>query len=104
MAAKLKKGDQVVVINGRDRGKTGEILQMQPAKSRCIVGGINRVKRHQRQTQTEQGGIIEKEAYIHLSNLALCDPEDNKPTRVGFRLDDDGNKVRYAKRSGKTIA
>ncbi len=103
MAAKFKKGDQVIVLTGRDSGREGEILKVRVADSKCMVSGVNKVKRHQRQTQGQEGGIIEKEAYIHMSNLALRDPEDGKPTRIGFKLDENGNKVRFAKRSGQII-
>lgn len=103
MAAKIKKGDRVVVITGRDKGRTGEVIEVRPAEERALVRGVNTVKRHQRQTQTEQGGIITKEAPIHLSNLAIADPKDGKPTRVGFKILDDGRKVRVAKRSGDLI-
>jgi large subunit ribosomal protein L24 len=103
MAAKLKKGDKVVVTTGRDKGRTGEIVQMMPKEARALVRGVNQVKRHQRQTMNQEGGIITKEASIHLSNLALADPKDGKPTRVGFRVLDDGRKVRFAKRSGDLI-
>ena len=103
MAAKLKKGDKVVVLTGRDKGRTGEIVQVMPKEERALVRGINLVKRHQRQTQTQEGGIISKEAAIHLSNIAYADPKDGKPTRVGFKILDDGRKVRFAKRSGEQI-
>ena len=103
MAAKIRKGDRVVVIAGRDKGKIGEVLKVMPKENRAIVQGVNIVKRHQRPTQDQPGGIIEKEAPIHISNLAHIDPKDNKPTRVGFRILDDGRKVRYAKRSGEVI-
>lgn len=103
MAAKLKKGDRVIVLAGKDKGKSGEIVQVMPAEERAIVRGINMVKRHQRQTQAQEGGIINKEASIHLSNLAIADPKDNKPTRVGFTVKEDGTKVRVAKRSGDVI-
>ncbi|WP_319530334.1 50S ribosomal protein L24 [uncultured Cohaesibacter sp.] len=103
MAAKLKKGDRVIVLAGKDKGKSGEIVQVMPAEERAIVRGINLVKRHQRQTQVQEGGIITKEASIHLSNLAIADPKDNKPTRVGFEVKEDGTKVRVAKRSGDVI-
>ena len=102
MAAKLKKGDRVIVLAGKDKGKSGEIVQVFPAEERAIVRGVNMVKRHQRQNQMQEAGIINKEAPIHLSNLALADPKDNKPTRVGFTVKD-GNKVRVAKRSGDVI-
>lgn len=103
MAAKIKKGDRVVVISGRDKGRSGEVMEVRPTEERALVRGVNTVKRHQRQTQTEQGGIITKEAPIHLSNLAIADPKDGKPTRVGFKILDDGRKVRVAKRSGDLI-
>jgi large subunit ribosomal protein L24 len=103
MAAKLKKGDKVVVLTGRDAGRTGEILRVIPKEERAVVRGVNLVKRHQRQTANAEGGIISKEAAIHLSNLAFADPKDGKPTRVGFKIQDDGRKVRFAKRSGELI-
>jgi large subunit ribosomal protein L24 len=103
MAAKVKKGDRVVVLAGRDRGRTGEVLQVIPTEERALVRGVNLVKRHQRQTTNQEGGIIQKEAPIHLSNLALADPKDGKPTRVGFKILEDGRKVRFAKRSGDLI-
>ena len=103
MAAKIKKGDRVVVLAGRDRGRTGEVIQMMPRDDRALVRGVNVVKKHQKQTMNQEGGIISKEAPIHLSNLAVADPKDGKPTRVGFRLLDDGRKVRFAKRSGDPI-
>ncbi|MQT13751.1 50S ribosomal protein L24 [Segnochrobactrum spirostomi] len=103
MAAKIKKGDKVVVLAGRDKGRTGEVLEVQPAEERALVSGVNMVRRHQKQTAKEEGGIIAKEAPIHLSNLAAADPKDGKPTRVGFRVLDDGSKVRVAKRSGEKI-
>ncbi|TLP48784.1 50S ribosomal protein L24 [Cohaesibacter sp. CAU 1516] len=103
MAAKLKKGDRVIVLAGKDKGKSGEIVQVMPAEERAIVRGINMVKRHQRQTQGQEGGIVNKEASIHLSNLAMADPKDGKPTRVGFTVKEDGTKVRVAKRSGDVI-
>ena len=103
MAAKIRKGDKVVVITGRDQGRTGEVIAMRPREGRALVRGVNMVKRHQRQSATQEGGIISKEASIHLSNLAIADPKDGKPTRVGFRVLDDGRKVRFAKRSGDLI-
>ncbi|MBN8941472.1 MAG: 50S ribosomal protein L24 [Rhizobiales bacterium] len=103
MAAKIRKGDKVVVITGRDKGRVGEVIQVMPTESRALVRGVNMVKRHQRQSQTQEGGIISKEAPIHLSNLAIADPKDNKPTRVGFKVLSDGKKVRVAKKSGETI-
>jgi large subunit ribosomal protein L24 len=103
MAAKIKKGDRVVVRTGRDKGKTGEVVQVIPTEGRALVRGINMVKRHQRQSANQEGGIISKEAPIQLSNLAVADPKDGKPTRVGFKFLDDGRKVRFAKRSGDLI-
>ena len=104
MAAKLKKGDHVIVLTGRDKGKQGEILRIMPDEGRAIVRGINIVRRHQKQTASQEAGIIPKEAAIQLSNIALEDPKDGKPTRVGFKHLEDGSKVRYAKRSGEVIA
>ena len=100
---KIKKGDHVVVLSGRDKDKHGEVIEMRPKEGRALVRGVNVVRRHQRQTTSQEGGIISKEAPIHISNLALEDPKDGKPTRVGFRLLGDGNKVRFAKRSGEVI-
>ncbi len=103
MAAKIKKGDKVVVLAGRDKGRSGEVLQVLPKLDRAIVRGVNLVKRHQRQTTKQEGGIFSKEATIHLSNLAVADPKDGKPSRVGFKILDDGRKVRVAKHSGEVI-
>ncbi|MFG1403049.1 50S ribosomal protein L24 [Xanthobacter sp. V0B-10] len=103
MAAKIKKGDKVVVLAGRDKGRTGEVIQVMPKEERALVRGINIVKRHQRQTANQEGGIISKEGPIHLSNVAIADPKDGKPTRVGFQVLEDGSKVRVAKRSGEKI-
>ncbi|TCT00927.1 50S ribosomal protein L24 [Aquabacter spiritensis] len=103
MAAKIKKGDKVVVLIGRDKGRTGEVIQVMPKEERALVRGVNIVKRHQRQSASQEGGIISKEAPIHLSNLAVADPKDGKPTRVGFEVLEDGTKVRVAKRSGERI-
>ncbi|MBB4315994.1 large subunit ribosomal protein L24 [Roseospira marina] len=103
MAAKFKKGDKVVVVTGRDKGRHGEVVKAMPKESRLLVQGVNMVKRHQRQTQTAPGGIIEKEAPIHVSNVMHEDPKDNQPTRVGFKVLEDGRKVRFAKRSGEVI-
>ncbi|QAY96994.1 50S ribosomal protein L24 [Methylovirgula ligni] len=103
MAAKIKKGDKVVVLAGRDKGRAGEVLQVLPKDGRAVVRGVNIVKRHQRQTPSQEGGIISKEATIHLSNLSIADPKDGKATRVGFKILDDGRKVRVAKRSGDLI-
>lgn len=103
MAAKIKKGDKVVVLAGRDKGKTGEVLQVMPKDARAVVRGVNMVKKHTKQSQTSEGGIISKEATINLSNIAVADPKDGKATRVGFKVLDDGRKVRFAKRSGDLI-
>ncbi len=101
---KIKKGDHVIVLAGRDKGKHGEVVKMVPKENRVLVRGVNVVRRHQRQTASLEGGIISKEAPIHISNLALEDPKDGKPTRVGFKFLDDGTKVRFAKRSGEVIS
>jgi large subunit ribosomal protein L24 len=103
MAAKIRKGDKVVVLAGRDKGRTGEVIQVMPASNRALVRGVNMVKRHQRQTPTQDGGIISKESTVHLSNLAIADPRDGRPTRVGFKIHVDGRKVRVTKRSGVEI-
>jgi len=100
---RLRKGDKVVVLAGKDKGKRGEILRMIPRENRAVVAGVNMIKRHTRQTPTSQGGIIEREAPIHVSNLAIQDPRDGAPSRVGFRTLEDGRKVRVAKRSGEVI-
>lgn len=103
MAAKIKKGDKVVVLTGKDKGKTGEVVEVRPSEERAVVRGINIVRKHTRQSAQSEGGIIAKEAAIHLSNIAIADPKDGKASRVGFKLLDDGRKVRVAKRSGETI-
>jgi large subunit ribosomal protein L24 len=103
MAAKIRKGDKVVVLTGRDKGRTGEVVSVRPTEGRALVRGVNLVKRHQKQTPNQEGGIISKESTIHLSNIAIADPKDGKPTRVGFRVLADGKKVRIAKRSGAEI-
>ena len=103
MAAKIRKGDKVVVLTGRDKGRSGEVVQVMPTEDRAIVRGVNMVKRHTRQTGVQEGGIISKEAPIQLSNMAIADPKDGKATRVGFKILDDGRKVRVAKRSGDLI-
>ncbi len=103
MAAKIRKGDKVVVLAGRDKGRSGEVIEVRPAENRAVVRGVNMVKRHQRQTAQQEGGIISKELAVHLSNIALADPKDGKPTRVGFKVQADGKKVRIAKRSGAEI-
>ncbi|MDO6965877.1 50S ribosomal protein L24 [Rhizobium alvei] len=99
---KIRKGDKVVILTGKDKGRSGEVLQVMPKEDRAIVRGINVVKRHQRQSASQEAGIITKEAPIHLSNIAIADPKDGKPTRVGFKIDGD-KKVRVAKRSGVSI-
>jgi large subunit ribosomal protein L24 len=106
MAAKIRKGDKVIVLAGRDRGRTGEVIEVRPGADRALVRGVNLVKRHQKQSAQAEGGIISKEATVHLSNLALADPKDGKPTRVGFKFVGEGDnrrKVRVAKRSGVEI-
>jgi large subunit ribosomal protein L24 len=106
MAAKIRKGDKVIVLNGRDRGRTGEVIEVRTGEGRALVRGVNLVKRHQKQSAQQEGGIISKEATVHLSNLALADPKDGKPTRIGFKFVGDGDnrrKVRVAKRSGVEI-
>jgi large subunit ribosomal protein L24 len=106
MAAKIRKGDKVVVLTGRDKGRVGEVIEVRPVAGRALVRGINMVKRHQKQSPQHEGGIISKEATLHLSNLALADPKDGKPTRVGFKFVGEGDsrrKVRFAKRSGVEI-
>jgi large subunit ribosomal protein L24 len=106
MAAKIRKGDKVIVLTGRDKGRSGEVIEVRPDQGRALVRGINMVKRHQRQTAQQEGGIISKEGSIHLSNLAVADPKDGKPTRVGFKFVGEGvarKKVRVAKRSGVEI-
>lgn len=104
MAAKIKKSDTVVVLTGKDKGKTAQVLQVLPKDNRAIVQGVNLVKRHTRPSQFSEGGIVTKEASIHLSNLAIADPKDGKPSKVGFKVEKDGSKVRIAKRSGETIS
>lgn len=100
---RIRKGDRVVVLSGRDKGKKGEVFQVMPREGRALVRGVNTVRRHQRQTPQQEGGIVTKEAPIHLSNLALEDPKDGKPTRIKFDVLPDGRKVRIAKRSGEQI-
>ena len=102
-AQKIKKGDQVVVLAGRDKGKKGEVIEVRPADDRVVVRGVNIVKRHTRQTAKTQGGIVEQEAALHVSNVAHVDPTSGKPTRVGFKTLEDGRKVRVAKASGEVI-
>ncbi len=100
---RIKKGDRVIVIAGRDKGAKGEVLKVLRKEGRAIVKGVNMVKRHQKQTQSAEGGIISREAPIQISNLAHVDPKDGRPTRVGYKVLDDGRKVRFAKRSGEII-
>ncbi|MDE0056539.1 MAG: 50S ribosomal protein L24 [Defluviicoccus sp.] len=100
---RIRKGDNVIVLTGRDKGKRGSVLKSMPKEGRLIVQGVNVVKRHTRPSQTQSGGIVEKEAPIHVSNVALLDPASDRPTRVGVRLLEDGRKVRYAKASGELI-
>ena len=103
MAAKIKKGDRVIVTSGRDKGKKGEVMRVYPDEARALVAGVNMVKRHQRQTQRAQGGIISKEAPVHFSKIAHVDPKTGKPTRIGWKVLSDGRKVRFAKKSGEVI-
>ena len=103
MAAKIRKGDKVTVLTGRDKGRTGEVIEVRPVEGRALVRGVNLVKRHQKQSAQQEGGIISKEGSIHLSNLAVADPKSGKPTRIGFKLMKDGQRVRIAKRSGVEI-
>jgi large subunit ribosomal protein L24 len=100
---KIKKGDKVVVISGSDKGKTGEVLRVLPKDERLVVQGVNMVKRHTRPSGAQAGGIVEKEATIHISNVAHIDPKSQKPTRVGFKFIDGDRKVRFAKRSGEIL-
>ena len=102
-AAKIKRGDRVIVLTGRDKGKQGEVIRVVPKENRAFVRGVNMVRKHQKQTQTEQGGIISKEGPIQLSNIAVEDPKDGKPTRIGFKTLENGDKVRVARRSGEVI-
>ena len=103
MTARIRKGDRVIVTTGRDKGKKREVLRVYPVDRRALVSGVNIVKRHQRQTQRQQGGIINKEASVHLSNLAHVDPKTGDATRIGFKFLGDGRKVRFAKKSGEVI-
>jgi len=105
MAAKLKvrKGDRVKVIAGRSKGKIGDVLRVLAADERVVVSGVNVIKRHTKPSRSEQGGIIEREAAIHVSNVALLDPKTDKPTKIGFKFLEDGRKVRFARGSGETI-
>jgi large subunit ribosomal protein L24 len=101
---KIKKGDKVVVITGKDKGKTGEVLRVIPAESRVVVQGVNVAKRHRKPTQVGPGGIEKAELTIHVSNVALADPKGGKATRVGYKFLKDGSKVRVARKSGETVA
>jgi large subunit ribosomal protein L24 len=103
IGARIKKGDRVVVISGRDKGRKGEVLKVMPQEDRALISGVNMVKRHQKQTAKVQGGIVNREAPIHLSNVAHVDPKTGDPTRIGFRVLGDGRKVRFAKKSGEVI-
>jgi large subunit ribosomal protein L24 len=103
MKFKIKKGDKVVVITGRDKGKSGEVMRVLRAESRVVVQGVNMVKRHTRPGPGQAGGIVEKEAAIHVSNVAHIDPKSSKPTRVGYKILGDGRKVRFARRSGEVL-
>jgi large subunit ribosomal protein L24 len=100
---KIRKGDHVVVLTGKDKGKRGEVLKVMPSENRAIVQGVAVMRKHQRQTASQEGGIIDKEAPIDISNIALEDPKDGSPTRVGYKFLKDGRKVRFAKRSGEVI-
>jgi large subunit ribosomal protein L24 len=103
MGVKIKKGDRVIVTTGRDKGKKGEVLKVFPKEDRALVSGVNIAKRHQKQTAKLQGGIVNKEAPIQLSNLAHVDPKSGEATRIGFKFLNDGRKVRFAKKSGEVI-
>src|SRR3982750_4434725 len=103
IGARIKKGDRVVVVSGRDKGRKGEVLRVMTKEDRALVSGVNLVKRHQKQTAKVQGGIVNKEAPLHLSNIAHVDPKTGEPTRIGFRVLGDGRKVRFAKKSGEVI-
>lgn len=100
---KIKKGDKVVILTGKDKGKTGEILRVDRSSNRAVVDGANMIRRHTKPSQTNPGGIVDREASIHISNLALADPKDDAPTRVGYKFLADGRKVRFARRSGEVI-
>jgi large subunit ribosomal protein L24 len=103
MAAKVKKGDTVIVLAGKDKGKKGEVLAVRPEENRVVVQGVGMVTRHTRPSMTSQGGLVKQEAAIHVSNVALIDPKSDKPTRVGFKTLEDGSKVRIARSSGEQI-
>jgi len=103
MAAKIKKGDKVVVLTGKDKGKKGDVVAVFPKENKALVQGVNMMKRHEKPSQTSAGGIVTREAKVHLSNIAIQDPKSGKPTRVGFKTLEDGRKVRVAKASGEMI-
>ncbi len=103
MAERIRKGDRVIILTGKNKGQTGEVLRVIPKEYRAIVQGVNMIKRHTRPSQTSSGGIVEKEAPVHLSNLAHIDPKSSEATRIGYKFLEDGRKVRYAKRSGELI-
>lgn len=103
MAARIRRGDRVQVLAGRDKGRTGEVLKVLPKEDRAVVQGVNVVNKHQRQTAQQQGGIVSKELPIHMSNLGLVDPKDDAPTRIGFKFLKDGRKVRFSRRTGEVI-
>ena len=100
---KIKKGDRVKVIAGRSKGKVGDVLRVIPSEQRVVVSGVNMIKRHTKPGRTDAGGIIEREAAIHVSNVAILDPKSDKPTKVGFKFLEDGRKVRFARASGETL-
>jgi len=100
---KIRKGDHVVLLTGKDKGKNGEVLKVMRKENRALVHGVNMIKRHQKQSAQQDGGIITREASVHISNLALEDPKDGKPTKVGYKTLKDGRKVRFARRSGEVI-
>ena len=103
MSSRIKKGDNVMVITGKDKGKTGEVLNILPAQQKVVVRGVNIIKRHTKPSQTAPGGIVERENAIHLSNVALIDPPSNKATKIGFRTLEDGRKVRFSKSSNEIL-
>ena len=103
MSSRIKKGDNVMVITGKDKGKTGEVLNVLPAQQKVVVRGVNIIKRHTKPSQTAPGGIVERENAIHLSNVALIDPTSNKATKIGFRILEDGRKVRFSKSSNEIL-
>ncbi len=104
MVAKIKTGDKIIVLSGKDKGKQGDVTRVIKSSNRVMVAGINMVKRHTKPSQESDGGIIEKEASIHISNVSHIDPKDSKATRIGIKIEKDGKKVRFAKRSGEIIS